>query len=137
MKVFYDTYIKPYLLVAKLAGLAVLFAGGVWLGFRMDPDTDCGQLDAEVATELATLRAANASYEELEKARATEAAKEQAGYEHRMANEIKAAVAREQSLAKQLAIVKEELKRAKDDPRCADLMELEVCDAITIPLQPR
>lgn len=129
--------LNPYMTYIKLAFLAAVFGGGIWLGFTLDPDTDCGQLNAETATELATCKAANAGYEELENARALEASREQAGYQNRMANENRAATIREQELAKQLAAVEKELADAKADPRCAELMELEICEAITIPLQPR
>lgn len=129
--------IAPWLAYIKVGALLLLFGGGVWLGFTLDPDMDCGQLDAETATELATCKVANAAYEELEKARSLLITNEQAGFQNRMANEEKAAVTREKTLEAQLAAVRKELEAAKADPKCADLMELEVCEAITIPLQPR
>ena len=129
--------LNPWMLYIKIGALALLFGGGVWLGFALDPDVDCGQLDAETAAELASLRVANAEYEDAENARALALSKEQAGYQNRMANEIKAALARQDTLATELAKVRKELDAAKADPKCADLMELEICEAITIPLQPR
>lgn len=130
-------WLAPYMLWVKLAAVGLIFGGGVWLGFELDPDVDCGQLDAETAAELASLRVANAEYEDAENARTLALNKEQSGYQNRMANEIKAALARQDTLATELAKVRKELDAAKADPKCADLMELEICEAITIPLQPR
>jgi hypothetical protein len=129
--------LNPWMLYIKIAALAALFGAGVWLGFRLDPDTDCGVLDAETAVELATCKAANAGYEELENARALEASGRQSSFRQQMTNEVKAGALREQALAKKLAAAEKELKAADADPRCAELMELEICEAITIPLQPR
>jgi len=129
--------IAPYIVWIQVGVLTAAVGGGVWLGFKLDTDVDCGQLDAETAAELATLRKANASYEALEKARAKEAAEKRDALQRQLAAESRAAQLREADMRKELARAKQEIADAKADPKCAELMELEICKTITIPLAPR
>lgn len=127
------TTLTPYWLYIKLGLYALVMGGCVALGFYLDRDQDCGQLDAEAAAEIATLRSANAAYEKVEAERAKAAADEDATFAERHKDELRRAQSRERSLYAKLNAVEEELKKAKGDPKCAELMELEVCEAITLP----
>lgn len=129
------TTLAPYWLYIKLGLYALAIGGCVALGFYLDRDEDCGQLDAETAAEIATLRTANAAYEKVERERAEAAVKEDEEFRAEHDKELKAARVRERSLYAKLDAVERELEAARSDPKCAELMELEVCEAITVPLR--
>lgn len=126
----------PYMLAIKVAVLIGLLGFGVWLGFRLDPDTDCGQLDAETAAELATLRTANAEYAEADRLRAIEqdkAAAEQDERDKQAELERRALKLKADALAQKLRANELARQAAKDNPKCAELMELQVCETIPLP----
>ena len=132
-----DKFVTPYLRWIKLVGLGALLGGGIWLGFRLDPDLDCGQMDAETAAELATLRTANYEYEQAELQRKMSEDEKAKAWTATQEKERLATQVRERNLYAQLAKIKEEMNNANKDPKCADLMKLEVCEAISVPLAPQ
>lgn len=127
------TLATPYSVYIKLVVLALTLAIGVWLGFKLDTDVDCGTLDAETATEIATLRTANAAWQNLEDKRAQLAAQqEETSARMRQDNQqsISTAYKSKESLDKTLKGIERRHETAMSKPQCAELLELEVCDAL-------
>ena len=127
--------LSPYMLYLKLGFIAALFLSGVFVGCRMD-EPDCSVQDkarTELITEVATLRAANAEYERVESIRNEQARQEQAAQAAREAaagKEVEAARKRAQTLQGELDAIEARQQAAKKDPKCRDIMELEVCPAL-------
>lgn len=128
----YKTYLQPYLLWLKIALCVALFAAG-WFGSTKYHKAADAQVDAEKAAELATLRKANYDYAEADKARARVAAAEASAQKKRdeeAAKAVDAAQARAETLAGKLKQIEDQQRAAKADPKCRDIMELEICPAL-------
>lgn len=126
---------SPYMLYLKLAFTAFLFLSGLFVGCRMD-EPDCSVSDrarAELIAENATLRAANAEYDRVEKARNAQVAAQKGAQQQAEAQaqvEVAAAQRRAQSLSDKLRAIEERQRKAALDPKCADIMELQVCKVL-------
>lgn len=127
--------LNPYMLYLKLGFIVLVFLSGAFVGCKMD-EPDCSvpeKARIELITENATLRAANAEYERVEAARTAQAMQEktaQAAREAAAGKEVEAARKRAQTLQGQLDEIEERQRKAKADPKCRDIMELEVCPAL-------
>lgn len=127
-----NQYIKPYLMWFKVGLLITLFMAGWVTSCKHYKNADA-QVDAEAAAEVATLRKANYDYAQADKARAAVAASEQAAQKKRDEDAVKAVAAAEkraQTLAGKLSAIEAKQAKAKADPKCRDIMELEVCPAL-------
>lgn len=125
-----------------LVAAVALFGGGLWAGHSWRDNTCLGDSVAqqtaatEAAAEIATLRKANAEYEELIAGRNkdVEANKALAGQRDK---EAEAASSRVRELERQLLIKDQQWKKkfadAMGDPKCAELMEMQVCEAAPLP----
>lgn len=127
--------LNPYMLYLKLGFIALVFLSGAFVGCKMD-EPDCSipeKARTELITEVATLRAANAEYERVEGIRNEQARQEQAAQAAREAQagkEVEAARKRAQTLQGELDAIEARQRKAKLDPKCRDIMELEVCPAL-------
>lgn len=127
--------LSPYMLYLKMGFIAVLFLSGVFVGCKMD-EPDCSVYDrarAELIVENATLRSANAEYAKVEGQRNAQAASQKAAQEAlaRQAQvEVRAAQRRAQSLSDRLAAIERKQRKAAADPKCRDIMELEICPTL-------
>ena len=130
-----QTYINPYLNIIKWVGgillASALFIGGCsWGKNRAEVD------NTELTAEVVALRLANASY-----ATAVEEAEKQQAANRRFAEEqMKAAEEASERIAamqreqlRKEAQWKQEFAKAMADPKCADLMKLEVCSVAPMP----
>lgn len=129
------TKINPYMLYLKLGFIAALFLSGVFVGCRMD-EPDCSVQDkarSELITENANLRSANAEYARVEGQRNAQVAAQvdaRKKIEEQAKVEIAAAQKRTQTLKERLAAIERKQRAAASDPKCKDIMELEVCPAL-------
>ena len=129
------TKLTPYMLYLKLGFIAALFLSGVFVGCKMD-EPDCSVADnarAELIVENAALRKANADYADVEAKRNAQAQAQKAEQDAQKARaqvEIAAAQKRAQTLQERLAAIEAKQAKAAADPKCRDIMELEVCPAL-------
>ena len=129
------TKLNPYMLYVKIGFIVLVFLSGAFVGCKMD-DPDCSVPEAartELITEVATLRSANAEYARLEGIRNEQAAADVAAaqqVQEQAQEAAKAAQKRAQTLAGKLAAIEAKQKAAAADPKCRDIMELEVCPAL-------
>lgn len=129
------TKLNPYMVYLKLGFIAALFLSGVFVGCKMD-EPDCSVQDkarTELITENATLRSANAEYARVEGQRNAQAAAQAAAQkkiEEQAKAEVAAAQERAQTLKDKLAAIEAKQAKAAADPKCRDIMELEVCPAL-------
>ena len=129
------TKLNPYMLYLKLGFIAALFLSGVFVGCRMD-EPDCSVQDkarSELITENANLRSANAEYARVEGQRNAQVAAQvdaRKKIEEQAKVEIAAAQKRTQTLKERLAAIERKQRAAASDPKCKDIMELEVCPAL-------
>jgi len=127
--------INPYMLYIKFGFIVALFLSGVFVGCKMD-EPDCSVQDkarTELITENATLRSANAEYARVEGQRNAQAAAQVAAQkkiEEQAKAEVAAAQERAQTLKDKLAAIEAKQAKAAADPKCRDIMELEVCPAL-------
>ena len=127
--------LNPYMLYLKLGFIVALFLSGVFVGCRMD-EPDCSVQDkarSELITENATLRAANAEYARVEGQRNAQAQAQKAEQDAQKARaqvEIAAAQKRAQTLQERLAAIEAKQAKAAADPKCRDIMEMQVCEAL-------
>lgn len=135
IKVLWLQYKAYFIICLALA----LFGSGVFTGCKLDePDcSTCEQLKNELVIENATLRKANSDYADYFNKK-NEEAKKATEHEEAMKNELaKGNREAKASLALRDARIKaleKRLKKAEADPRCAELLELEVCGALPMPL---
>lgn len=129
------TKLNPYMLYLKLGFIAALFLSGVFVGCKMD-EPDCSVQDkarSELITENANLRSANAEYARVEGQRNAQVAAQvdaRKKIEEQAKVEIAAAQKRTQTLKERLAAIERKQRDAASDPKCKDIMELEVCPAL-------
>lgn len=129
------TKLNPYMLYLKLGFIAALFLSGVFVGCRMD-EPDCSVQDkarSELITENTNLRSANAEYARVEGQRNAQVAAQvdaRKKIEEQAKVEIAAAQKRTQTLKERLAAIERKQRDAASDPKCKDIMELEVCPAL-------
>lgn len=132
MRELFEQYIKPYLVWLKVALLAAVFTTGWIVSCSHYKKADV-QVDLEQSTKLATCLKANYDYAEEDKKRAAVAAAQQAE-QARLAAAAQAeadeAQKRAQTLANRLAAIEKKQRAADADPKCRDIMELEVCPAL-------
>lgn len=127
--------LNPYMLYLKLGFIAALFLSGVFVGCKMD-EPDCSVQEkarSELITENATLRSANAEYARVEGLRNAQVAAQvdaRKKIEEQAKVEIAAAQKRTQTLKERLAAIERKQRDAASDPKCKDIMELEVCPAL-------
>lgn len=127
--------LNPYMLYLKLGFIAALFFSGVFVGCKMD-EPDCSVQDkarSELITENANLRSANAEYARVEGQRNAQVAAQvdaRKKIEEQAKVEIAAAQKRTQTLKERLAAIERKQRDAASDPKCKDIMELEVCPAL-------
>lgn len=132
LKGAWTTYVKSYAIWFKIGLLITLFVAG-WVTSTKYHENADAQVDAEVAAEIATLRQANYEYEQADLARARVAASQQAAQKQReeqAQKEVTAAQERAETLAERLAEIERKQREAAKDPKCRDIMELEVCPAL-------
>lgn len=125
-------YVTPYLIWFKVALLVALFSLG-WVTSCTHYKNASSQVTTETAAEIATLRTANAEYARVDEARNERALAELAASEVLVAEAQKAAgrqQARAETLADTLRRLEEKQRDAALDPKCRDIMELEVCPAL-------
>lgn len=129
------TKLSPYMLYLKLGFIAALFLSGVFVGCKMD-EPDCSVQDkarSELIIENATLRSANDEYAKVEAIRSAQAAAQVAAQkkiEEQAKAEVAAAQERAQTLKERLAAIEAKQAAARVDPKCRDIMELEICPAL-------
>jgi len=129
------TKLNPYMLYLKLGFIAALFLSGVFVGCKMD-EPDCSVQDkarSELITENANLRSANAEYARVEGQRNAQVAAQvdaRKKIEEQAKVEIAAAQKRTQTLKERLVAIERKQRDAASDPKCKDIMELEVCPAL-------
>ena len=129
------TKLNPYMVYLKLGFIAALFLSGVFVGCKMD-EPDCSVQDkarTELITENATLRSANAEYARVEGQRNAQAAAQVAAQkkiEEQAKAEVAAAQERAQTLKDKLAAIEAKQAKAAADPKCRDIMEMQVCEAL-------
>ena len=127
--------LNPYMLYLKLGFIALVFLSGAFVGCKMD-DPDCSVPEAaraELITENATLRSANAEYARVESQRNEQAAAQVAAQkkiEEQAKAEVAAAQERAQTLKERLAAIEAKQAAARVDPKCRDIMEMQVCEAL-------
>jgi len=127
--------INPYMLYIKFGFIVALFLSGVFVGCKMD-EPDCSVQDkarTELITENATLRSANAEYARVEGQRNAQAAAQVAAQkkiEEQAKAEVAAAQKRAQTLKDKLAAIEAKQAKAAADPKCRDIMEMQVCEAL-------
>ena len=123
--------LNPYMLYIKLGFIVALFLSGVFVGCKMD-EPDCSVQDkarSELITENSTLRAANAEYARVEGLRNEQAAAQQAAQkeqEGKAQAEVLAAQARAVTLQNKIDEIEARSRRAKADPKCREIMAMEV-----------
>ena len=125
-------YIQPYAVWFKVGLLVLLFAAGWYTSAKYHKNADA-QVDAELATDLAICRKANYDYEQADKQRATVAAAAAAAQREREEAAEAAVVAAQKragALEGKLAAIEKRQRDAANDPKCRDIMELEVCPAL-------
>ena len=130
-----QTYINPYLNIIKWIG-GVLLASALFIGGCSWGENRAEVDNTELTAEVVALRLANASY-----ASAVEEAEKQQAANRRFAEEqMKAAeeaservAAMQREQLRKEAQWKQEFARAMADPKCADLMKLEVCNVAPMP----
>ena len=129
------TKLNPYMLYLKIAFVVAMFLSGVFVGCKAD-SPDCSvpeKARAELIVENAALRKANADYADAEKLRSEQAAANKAAQEalaREAQVEANAARKRAQTLQSQLDAIEARQAEAARDPKCRDIMELEVCPAL-------
>lgn len=132
IKAMYNLYVKPYLVWVKVALLAGLFALGWTTSCSYYKKADL-QVDNEQAAELAACRKANYDYAEADKLRERLAA-EQAGAskirEEQAQQAAGEAMRRAQTLQEELDAIEARQIAAENDPKCRDILELEVCEVL-------
>lgn len=127
--------LNPYMLYLKLGFIAALFLSGVFVGCKMD-EPDCSVQDkarSELITENANLRSANAEYARVEGQRNAQVAAQvdaRKKIEEQAKVEIAAAQKRTQTLKERLAAIERKQRDAASDPKCKDIMEMQVCEAL-------
>lgn len=132
MKELFEQYVRPYLVWVKVALLAAIFAAG-WVTSCSHYKKADVQVDLEQSTKLATCLKANYDYAEQDKKRAALAASQKAEQDRIAAaaqEEVNVAQKRAQTLEAKLAAIEKKQRAATNDPKCLDMMELEVCPAL-------
>ena len=127
--------LSPYMLYIKLGFIVLVFLSGAFVGCKMD-EPDCSAQDkarSELITENANLRSANAEYARVEGQRNAQVQAQKAEQDAQKARaqvEIAVAQKRAQTLQERLAAIEAKQTKAAADPKCRDIMELEVCPAL-------
>ncbi len=125
-----------------VAAAALLFAGGMWAGSAWQSNNCLGEqaatsnVSTEMSAELAALRLANANYEARLQEAATNVEANKRLAKERMA-EAEAAALAAGVAERQLLLRDKEWKRKFSDamasPKCAELMEMQVCETAPMP----
>lgn len=127
--------IKPYLPLIKVGAIVLLVLGGVITGCRHGEKNKQGKIDT-LTTQVEELSSANKAWADTAKEvkEQKEAADKLAAERDARNKKVEEEIAKLRlQKAKADATFEEQLKKAKEDPTCAQLLKQQLCPLVSLP----